>query len=78
MRNILSEKDIGHGRSGYYLAASGTVAWNDIYRAMAKGLAKRQIVNTESVEVADDVALQQMGDALGCPKEMVPLFLGGE
>jgi hypothetical protein len=54
------------------------VAWNDIYRAMAKGLAKRQIVNTESVEVADDVALQQMGDALGCPKEMVPLFLGGE
>ncbi|KAJ5625121.1 hypothetical protein N7510_001430 [Penicillium lagena] len=78
LRNILSGEDIGHGRSGYYLAASGRMAWNDIYDAMAKGLAKRQIIDTESVEVADDAALQQMGEALGCPKEMVPLFLGGE
>ncbi|KAJ5819155.1 hypothetical protein N7474_004746 [Penicillium riverlandense] len=78
LRNILAGKDIGHGRNGYYLAASGSMAWNDIYGAMAKGLVKRQIVDTESVQVADDAALQQMGEALGCPKEMVPLFLGGE
>lgn len=54
------------------------MAWNDIYGAMAKGLAKRHIVDTESVEVADHAALQRMGEALGCPQEMVPLLLGGE
>lgn len=77
LRNILSERDIGYGKNGYYLAASGSVSWNDIYCAMAKGLAKRKVINTDTVSLVDDAALEKMGGALGCPKEMVPLFLGG-
>ncbi|KAJ6160453.1 hypothetical protein N7470_003849 [Penicillium chermesinum] len=77
MRNILSGKNIAHGKNGYYLASSGPIVWDDLYRAMAKGLAKRGVVKSDSVEVADDAALQAMGEALGCPKEAVSVHLGG-
>lgn len=77
LRNILSGQDIGYGKNGYYLAASESVSWNDIYCAMAKGLAKRKVIDTDTVSLVDDAALEKMGYALGCPKEMVPLFLGG-
>ena len=73
----MSGKEIGNGKSGYYLAASGTVAWNDIYTAMARGLAARKIVHSDKVELIDDQALEGMGEALKCPKDMVSLFLGG-
>ena len=52
--------------------------WNELYRAMAKGLFKRGVITTEDVEAADDTALQKMGEALGSPKELVPLQLGGK
>lgn len=78
LQNILSSHSIGYGKNGYYLAASGSIAWNDIYCAMAKGLAKRNVIHTETVDLASEQALEGMGQALGCPKEMVPLFLGGQ
>ncbi|KAJ5895159.1 hypothetical protein N7495_006850 [Penicillium taxi] len=78
IRNILSEKDIPHGKNGYYLAASGTVAWKKIYTEMAKGLAKRKVTETETVDVADSDVLDQMAAAIGCPKDIVTLFLGGD
>ncbi|KAJ6070383.1 hypothetical protein N7467_011702 [Penicillium canescens] len=78
MRKILFEQEIPHGKTGYYLASSGSVPWNDIYGAMAKSLASRQIIDTDTVELADGNALEKMGHALGCPKALVPLFLGGQ
>ncbi|KAJ5747013.1 uncharacterized protein N7511_008709 [Penicillium nucicola] len=77
-RNILSDKDIPHGKHGYYLASSGSIAWNDIYCAMAKALAKRQLIGSDVVELADNESLKQMGNALGCPSPLVSLFLGGQ
>jgi hypothetical protein len=78
LRGILSGKNIGYGQNGYYLAASGSVAWNDIYCAMAQALAQRNVIETDKVDLADDPAQEEMGKALGCPKDMVPLFLGGK
>ncbi|KAJ5331825.1 hypothetical protein N7476_001608 [Penicillium atrosanguineum] len=78
MRNILSDQNIGFGKNGYYLAASGSVSWNDLYCAMARGLAKRKVIETDEVSLVDDAVLEKMGAALGCPKDMVPLFLGGD
>lgn len=77
MRNVLSGNDIGFGRAGYYLAGSGRVTWNEIYRVMATSLAKRNVIETDTVELADDAVLEKMGQALRCPKDMVSLFLGG-
>jgi hypothetical protein len=77
LRNILEGKDIGHGKNGYFLASSGSVAWNDLYSAMAKGLAKHDAVDNDSVKDADGKALEEMGKALGCPKEFVSLQLSG-
>lgn len=77
LRAILSGKEIGYGQNGYYLASSGSVAWNDIYRAMAKALTQRNVIDTDTVDLVEDTAQEEMGKALGCPKDMVPLFLGG-
>ncbi|KAI9934779.1 hypothetical protein ASPWEDRAFT_44283 [Aspergillus wentii DTO 134E9] len=77
LRNILSGNDIGHGKNGYYLAASGSVAWINIYRTMAKGLAKRQVVDSETVDEANEDNLEEMAKGLQYPKEFVNLHLGG-
>ena len=66
------------GKQGYYLPASGNVAWIDLYTAMARALARRGVVEDDEVKPATtDEVLGKMGEALGCPKELVPLQLGG-
>jgi nucleoside-diphosphate-sugar epimerase len=77
VKNILNERDIGHGRNGYFLASPGSVAWDGLYAAMAQAMAKRGVVEDAEVKEADDAVLQKMGDALDSPKEMVPVHLGG-
>jgi hypothetical protein len=78
LRAILSGKEPGYGKNGYYLAATGSVAWDDIYASFAKALAKRDSVDEGEVKAADDGALQKMGDAFGCLKGFVPIQLGGK
>ena len=65
------------GKQGYYLAASGSVAWADIYAAVARALAKRGAVDDDTVKPATDDVLGEMAKALGCPKQLVGLQLGG-
>ena len=77
VRNFLTGNDIGHGRKGYYLASPGSVAWDDLYVAMAQAMAKRGVVDDAEVKDADDEALQKMAEALDSPKEMVQVHLGG-
>ncbi|KAF2648789.1 NAD(P)-binding protein [Lophiostoma macrostomum CBS 122681] len=77
VRNILAGKDIGHGRDGYFLGSAGSVAWDDLYAAMAQAMAKRGAVDDAEVKEADDEVLQKMGNALDSHKEMVPVHLGG-
>lgn len=70
---------LAHGRQGYYLAASGSVAWEDLYASMASALAKRGVVASAAVTLADDAALEKMARGLGdgTPKEFVRVQLGG-
>jgi len=77
MRAILAGDNIGHGKNGYFLAASGDIVWDDLYSAMAKGLVNRGIVENDSVEDADEAALTNMGKALQCPKDFVGVQLSG-
>lgn len=77
LRSILSGEAIDHGKNGYYLAASGSVAWDDIYDAMAKGLVSHRAIENVNVEAANEAILKQMGEALGCSPELVPVQLGG-
>jgi len=53
------------------------VAWDDIYIAMAEGLAKRNVVSDASVVRADSETIEKIGVALGCPPEMVAVQIGG-
>ncbi|KAH8431487.1 uncharacterized protein LDX57_009150 [Aspergillus melleus] len=64
-------------KNGYYLAASGHVHWNDVYKAMAKALAKRNVLDDDDVMQADDEALKKMGEALNVSPSAVPVLLGG-
>lgn len=75
---MLAGKNPGSGEHGYYLAASGSVAWLDLYAAFADALAKRGVIGDGTVEPATDKVLNDMGVALGCPKELVPMQLGGK
>ncbi|KIW41151.1 uncharacterized protein PV06_06734 [Exophiala oligosperma] len=77
LRQILSDKNPGSGKNGYYLASPGSVAWQDLYAGMAAALAKRGIISDATVQRASDETMADMGAALGCPKEIVPLQLGG-
>lgn len=77
LKSILSDKNPNYGKNGYYLASSGSVAWCDIYTAMAKALAKRGVIDSPEVKKADDAALDKMAQALSCPKELVAVQLGG-
>lgn len=77
LRSILLDQNPPYSKNGYYLAASGSVTWNDLYSVMAKALAKRNVVDDEKVKLADDAALSEMGRALSRPKEFVPVELGG-
>ncbi|UPL00349.1 hypothetical protein LCI18_011283 [Fusarium solani-melongenae] len=78
LRGILENKDIGHGKEGYYLASSGSVTWDDIYSRFAKVLAKRGLVDDETVQDADDEALDGMATALSCSRDFVAVQLGGK
>jgi hypothetical protein len=77
LESILLGKDVGYGKKGYYLASSGSVAWRDIYAAMAKALADRKVVESSEIKRADDAALEKIGQALECPKALVPVQIGG-
>lgn len=77
LRGILEDRDIGSGKEGYFLASPGSVAWDDIYAAMAKALKKRGVVDSEEIERADQEALEKMGDGMDCPADFVPMQLGG-
>lgn len=82
LRRILKDggEGIGCGRNGYYLAASGSVAWDDLYAAIAAALAKRHdnVIDDTGIEMADGATLAKMGEAIGCPPELVPVHLGGK
>lgn len=78
LKSILRDENPEYGENGYYLASSGSVAWYEIYTAMAKALAKRGIIDSPEVKRADDLALDKMAQALGCPRELVAVQLGGK
>ncbi|KAL2021455.1 hypothetical protein VTK56DRAFT_7208 [Thermocarpiscus australiensis] len=78
LQHILLDDDIPHGKNGHYLASSGSIAWDDLYEAMAKALFQRGVVEDETVVMADDPALEKMAEGLNCPKELVRLELGGK
>jgi dTDP-4-dehydrorhamnose reductase len=78
LESILSGVNPSYGKAGYYLASSGRVSWLDIYTAIAKALAMRKVVRSKEVKKADDAALGSMAQALGCPKALIPLQVGGK
>ncbi|KAH8774349.1 hypothetical protein F5883DRAFT_546663 [Diaporthe sp. PMI_573] len=74
---LLGGKDLGHGRDGYFLASPGAVAWDDLYTAMAAALARRNVIGDHAVVPANESILGQIGEALGCAPEFVPVQMGG-
>ncbi|KAL4901715.1 hypothetical protein BDW74DRAFT_181433 [Aspergillus multicolor] len=77
LRQILSGTEIGYGREGFYLASSGSVAWDDIYAAFAAALYKRGVIDDDAVEMADEDALERMGRGLDLRNGNIAVQLGG-
>ncbi|TGJ85267.1 hypothetical protein E0Z10_g3514 [Xylaria hypoxylon] len=77
MHKILADENPSYGQNGYYLASPGSVAWDDLYAAIAAALAKRNVIADDTVVTAKGQDLEAMGKGLGCPAELVSLMLGG-
>jgi len=77
LRKILNEEEIGHNRDGYYLASPGVVAWSDIYKHMGEALAKRGVIDDDTLHEASDSSLEEAAKALNCSKDWVPVEMGG-
>jgi nucleoside-diphosphate-sugar epimerase len=78
LRAGLEGRDIGHGKNGYYLAASGDIKWVDFYAAVSMAMKNRGAVEEEGVfENAGEETLGKMAEALGYPKELVRFAVGG-
>src|SRR5690349_11194933 len=60
LSSIVAGKPLGYGKNGYYLASSGSVAWEDIYSAAAKAMLKRGLIEDDSLVMADNGKLEQM------------------
>jgi hypothetical protein len=78
LQAILSNSDPDHGKNGYYLASPGSVAWDDLYDAMAAALHKRGVIDDVAVEMADQAATEKMAKGIGYPPEFVRFALGGK
>ena len=78
LAKILGNENPDYGKNGYYLASPGSVAWDDLYSAIAKSLKKRKIIDDDDVRTADDAILEKMATALKTTKEFVPVQLGGK
>lgn len=74
----MNEETPGYGKNGYYLAASGSVAWDDLYEAMAKALKARNVITDERVVPADETALGKMAQGLGTESSLVQMRLAGK
>jgi hypothetical protein len=62
---MLDEKEIPHGKQGYYLCSPGLIAWQDIYAALANALYKRGLIDSAELTPANDTILEKMAPALG-------------
>jgi hypothetical protein len=48
-----------------------------MYKQVAKALAKRGVVEDDTLHNASSESLEEAAKALGCPKEFVPVEMGG-
>ncbi|KAK1449970.1 hypothetical protein CMEL01_07306 [Colletotrichum melonis] len=78
LRSILNGEKPEYGKNGYYLAASGSVTWDDLYEAMAKALKVRNVITDERVVPADETALGKMAHGLGTESSLVQMRLAGK
>ncbi|PSK35107.1 L-2-aminoadipate reductase [Elsinoe australis] len=78
LRAILEGKNPDHGKQGFYLASSGSVAWDDLYGAIANAMVNRGVIKDAAVVRADDSALEKMASALGASKDTVEIRVGGK
>ncbi|KAF4412362.1 hypothetical protein CGCFRS4_v005322 [Colletotrichum fructicola] len=77
-RAILNGSNPDHGKFGYYLASSGSASWDDIYAAVAKAMAKRGVIDNDTVAPVTDEALRKMSDALNVEPASAVSKVGGK
>ncbi|OTB08346.1 hypothetical protein M426DRAFT_316971 [Hypoxylon sp. CI-4A] len=78
LRRILDGKNPDYGKNGYYLASPGSVAWDDIYAAIAASMAKRNVIKDTTIELADEETLKVMASGIELPADWVHWMLGGK
>ncbi|KAJ4137177.1 hypothetical protein NW768_002758 [Fusarium equiseti] len=77
IKAMVTDSNPNHGKNGFYLAASGSVAWHEIYVAMAKALKKREAIPTDEVATFTNEALAKYAEAQGVDASSVRVKIAG-
>lgn len=77
IKAMVADQNPNHGRDGFYLASSGSVAWHDIYVAMARALKKRGVIASDEVAHFTDEALAKYAEAQGVDLPSVKVKIAG-
>ena len=77
LRGMLEGRDMGCGKEGYYLAATGSVSWDDLYEAFGRALKMEGVVDDATVKDADDAILEKMAEGLDSRMGPVRFQVGG-
>lgn len=80
LRAVLQSRSVRCGKVGYFLASSGGLRWEELYKGMARRLKERGVIESSEVSSAreDEGVLKKMGEGMSCPHELVGLMLGGK
>ncbi|KAI7230819.1 hypothetical protein KC330_g6739 [Hortaea werneckii] len=77
LQSMLTDRNPPHGKTGFYHASTGSVAWHDIYVAMARALKKRGVVATDEIAVFTQEALEKYAEAQGVETASVRVKIAG-
>jgi hypothetical protein len=74
---MLADENPRSGQQGYYLAASGLIAWKELYAAFASALARLGHIKDPAVHAASRKDVEDMAKGLDCPVGLVAYQLAG-
>lgn len=74
---MIADEPLDHGKKGYYLVSSGSVAWDDIYKAMGKTLKKHGVISDTVVAIADPGIIEKIAAFNNVPRDVMTTFFGG-
>ncbi|KAF5589024.1 nad dependent epimerase dehydratase family [Fusarium subglutinans] len=77
IKAVLNGQDLNYSKNSFYLASSSRVCWMDLYKAVAKALYNRGLINDDYVRPITKEARETIGKGLGITPDTIKLKVAG-